>query len=220
MKSGPILAMVALILVGFWLVLQPALEQQRGPMAVRIGAVDLRVEQRAVAGAAGSGHEYRVTNRRDLRDRWMSGPEFEALVAREWEDWHARPFLSRTLMGFFNITDESWINFAWVALGLIGQGAFFGRMLVQWVISEKQQASVVPPMFWWLSLLGSLGLFAYFVWRIDFVGVLGQSTGIVIYIRNLRLIHKQKHRIGAEPEPGAAPPPPETPEPAKAGRDE
>ncbi len=49
-------------------------------------------------------------------------------------------------------------------------------------------------MFWWLSFLGGVCLFTYFVWRKDAVGVLGQATGVVIYARNLRLIHKERTR--------------------------
>jgi lipid-A-disaccharide synthase-like uncharacterized protein len=92
----------------------------------------------------------------------------------------------------FNIT--SWTSLIWAGLGLLGQVAFFGRMFIQWIASERKAQSVVPSMFWWLSLIGGVLLFTYFVWRQDFVGVLGQSTGIVIYARNLRLIAKQRRR--------------------------
>ncbi|HED53797.1 MAG TPA: hypothetical protein ENJ00_06310 [Phycisphaerales bacterium] len=95
-------------------------------------------------------------------------------------------------MGFFNIS--SWTNFGWVAVGLLGQCAFFGRMFVQWIVSEKSRKSQVPEIFWWFSLVGGAMLFLYFVWRVDVVGVLGQSTGVVIYARNLRLIHKERSR--------------------------
>lgn len=91
-----------------------------------------------------------------------------------------------------NIT--SWTSLIWAGLGLIGQIAFFGRMFIQWIASERKSQSVVPAMFWWLSLIGGILLFTYFVWRQDFVGVLGQSTGIVIYARNLKLIAKQRRR--------------------------
>jgi lipid-A-disaccharide synthase-like uncharacterized protein len=89
---------------------------------------------------------------------------------------------------------SSWGNLIWVGLGLAGQAAFSGRMLIQWIVSEKSRKSVVPAAFWWLSLFGALALFAYFVWRQDAVGVLGQAPGLVIYIRNLRLLAKQKRR--------------------------
>lgn len=202
MKSGPVLAMVALLFVGMWLVLQPSLARPRGQLVTRIGAVEVLSVQRpvgagdeageATAGSATGPFEYQVVNRPDLADRWISGEEFQALLRQEWQDWQSRPAFERAMLGFFNIT--SWTNFAWIAVGLAGQIAFFGRMLVQWVVSEKRRESVVPTLFWWLSLGGGVCLFAYFVWRVDFVGVLGQSTGIVIYARNLRLIKKQKRR--------------------------
>ncbi|USO00427.1 MAG: lipid-A-disaccharide synthase N-terminal domain-containing protein [Phycisphaeraceae bacterium] len=113
-------------------------------------------------------------------------------MAAQRDAWDARPEADRKLLGFFNIT--SWLNFGWVAVGLAGQIAFFGRMMVQWVVSESRRESVVPELFWWLSFAGGVCLFTYFVWRKDFVGVLGQSTGVVIYARNLRLIQKQKRR--------------------------
>lgn len=189
MKPGPLIAMVVLLGVGVWLVLQPSLSRPSGQMVTRIGSVELRYEQRE---AAAGGFEYRVVNREGLADRWVDSAEFEGLIRREWEAWSARPAFERTLLGFFNIT--SWGNFVWVVVGLGGQTAFFGRMLIQWVVSEKQRQSVVPTLFWWLSLGGGICLFTYFVWRVDFVGVLGQSTGIVIYARNLRLISKQRRR--------------------------
>jgi lipid-A-disaccharide synthase-like uncharacterized protein len=92
----------------------------------------------------------------------------------------------------FNIT--SWINLLWVLLGIFGQVCFTGRMIVQWIISEKHQRSIVPVAFWWMSLGGASMLLLYFIWRKDIVGILGQSTGFVIYLRNLRLIYKEKRK--------------------------
>jgi len=88
----------------------------------------------------------------------------------------------------FNITSPA--GMAWVALGLGGQLLFTGRMLVQWISSERSKRSVVPVSFWWMSLIGATMLLAYFIWRRDIVGILGQATGWIIYIRNLVLIHR------------------------------
>ncbi|MDX2018496.1 MAG: lipid-A-disaccharide synthase N-terminal domain-containing protein [Planctomycetota bacterium] len=103
---------------------------------------------------------------------------------------------SNWLFKVLNIT--SWSALIWVTVGLLGQAAFTGRALIQWLVSEHKRTSVVPAAFWWLSLIGGLMLFAYFVWRQDLVGVLGQTTGIVIYARNLRLIAKNKRRAERE----------------------
>lgn len=83
------------------------------------------------------------------------------------------------------------IGFLWVTLGFLGQVLFTGRMLVQWLVSEKQRRSIVPPVFWWMSLIGSTMLLVYFGWRKEPIGVLGQATGWFIYVRNLWLIHRR-----------------------------
>lgn len=92
------------------------------------------------------------------------------------------------LFALLNITSP--VGVAWVALGLLGQVLFTGRMLVQWLASERKRRSVVPTAFWWMSLGGATMLIIYFVWRKDIVGVLGQATGWLIYVRNLRLIYR------------------------------
>lgn len=87
----------------------------------------------------------------------------------------------------------------WIAIGLIGQSLFSARFLIQWLASEKAKASIVPTTFWYFSILGGVTLFAYAVYRQDPVFILGQSTGIFIYARNLYLIHK-KTEISALPQ--------------------
>lgn len=83
------------------------------------------------------------------------------------------------------------VGIAWVVMGLLGQVMFTGRMIVQWLVSEKQGESTVPTIFWWMSLAGATMLVVYFVWRRDIVGILGQSAGWLIYVRNLRLIYRR-----------------------------
>ncbi len=80
----------------------------------------------------------------------------------------------------------------WVGLGFGGQALFTGRMIVQWLVSEKNRRSTVPTIFWWMSLCGGAMLLIYFIWRKDIVGVVGQSTGVFIYMRNLALIFQNK----------------------------
>lgn len=204
MKPGPIVAMVALIFLGMWLVLQPSLSRksvhdpEASVLVVRTGATALRVEQREARQETSAdgpgGFEYHFITPAELEALgWIPSAQFERVLAERSAAWEARPAFERALLGFFNIS--TWWNFAWIALGLGGQACFFGRMLIQWVVSENRRESVVPPLFWWLSFFGGVALFTYFVWRVDFVGVLGQSTGVVIYARNLRLIKKQKRRV-------------------------
>ena len=89
-----------------------------------------------------------------------------------------------------NVSDP--FGYVWVSLGLFGQVLFTGRMVVQWLVSEKAKKSTVPPIFWWMSLVGSTMLMAYFGWRRDPVGLLGQSFGWFIYVRNLWFIYRKE----------------------------
>lgn len=91
------------------------------------------------------------------------------------------------IYGILDVTSLAGV--LWVVFGLAGQGVFTARMIVQWQASEKARASIVPPAFWWLSLLGASMLMVYFIWRKEIVGFLGQSTGWIIYIRNLWFIY-------------------------------
>jgi lipid-A-disaccharide synthase-like uncharacterized protein len=84
------------------------------------------------------------------------------------------------------------LSWGWLAFGYAGQAMFTGRMLVQWIATEKRKQSVVPTLFWWLSLFGGLVLLIYFVRRGDPVGILGQVFGTVVYGRNLILIQRVK----------------------------
>ena len=79
----------------------------------------------------------------------------------------------------------------WVAIGFLGQGLFFGRRLVQWIVSERTAESRMPIAFWYLSLVGGLITLAYAVYRRDPVFIAGQSIGAIVYIRNLMLIYRQ-----------------------------
>lgn len=189
MKPGPIVAMAGLLLLGMWLVTQPYLARRamRTPGAVQmtLGVAGMKVGVEQREGAAG--HEYRVLE--PGAGEWMSGEAFAREVERRGRAWESRGAGVQWLMSVLNVS-SLW-NVAWIAVGLAGQACFFLRMMVQWVASERERRSHIPEVFWWLSLAGGVSLFAYFVWRVDVVGVLGQSTGIVVYARNLRLIRKQ-----------------------------
>ncbi|KTD48813.1 lipid-A-disaccharide synthase [Legionella rubrilucens] len=80
----------------------------------------------------------------------------------------------------------------WLIIGLIGQGIFSARFIVQWLVSEKEKRSVIPVAFWHLSLLGGVTLLFYAIYKQDPVFILGQSTGVFIYARNLFLIYRER----------------------------
>lgn len=78
----------------------------------------------------------------------------------------------------------------WMLIGFIGQILFTGRFLVQLWYSERAQASVNPVAFWYLSMSGSLLLLGYAISTNDLVIILGQSFGMLVYVRNLVLIRR------------------------------
>ena len=77
-------------------------------------------------------------------------------------------------------------------VGFLGQGLFASRFIVQWIYSERMKASSIPISFWYLSIFGGITLLIYAIFRRDPVIILGQSFGILIYLRNLILIYKSK----------------------------
>ena len=78
----------------------------------------------------------------------------------------------------------------WLAIGIAGQLLFTARFVVQWIASEREKRSVIPIAFWYLSLVGSLILLSYAIYRRDPVFILGFSLNSLIYIRNLWLIYR------------------------------
>lgn len=154
------------------------------------GAIDLKVQLRGAADRAFLLQQadgqlvYQITADDGSAQR-LSPQDF---AARLYRDQHSRGCLEVLL----NVTSPA--GFLWVALGLLGQVLFTGRMVVQWLVSEKSRRSVVPPAFWWMSLIGATMLLVYFLWRKEPIGVLGQATGWFIYVRNLWLIHRPARR--------------------------
>lgn len=90
-----------------------------------------------------------------------------------------------------DFSTEGWL----LAIGFTGQGFFFLRFFWQWVISEKEKRSIIPVAFWYFSLFGSFFLLIYAILRKDIVFMVGQSTGSIIYIRNLYLIQRERARL-------------------------
>jgi lipid-A-disaccharide synthase-like uncharacterized protein len=99
--------------------------------------------------------------------------------------------MQEAVFDFLNI--ENLFEFWWVALGFVAQAIFASRFIVQWIASEKEGRSYVPVAFWYLSISGGLLMLAYAIYRQDPVFILGQSTGVIVYTRNLMLIHRTKH---------------------------
>ena len=90
----------------------------------------------------------------------------------------------------------------WVLFGFLGQAAFSARFIVQWIVSEKKKESTIPVVFWYLSLIGGLILFVYAIKKEDPVFIIGQGSGLIVYIRNLILIRKKAAGAGHDRVPG------------------
>ena len=82
----------------------------------------------------------------------------------------------------------------WVIFGLFGQALFSMRFLVQWITSEIKKQSVIPTAFWIFSLAGASVLLIYAIHLGDPVFIIGQSTGFIIYTRNLMLIRRNRNK--------------------------
>lgn len=76
--------------------------------------------------------------------------------------------------------------------GSAGQVLFTLRFIYQWIYSKREGVSRLPAGFWIISLAGSLSIVTYGIIRHDIVLIVGQSFGLVAYIRNLVLIKNEK----------------------------
>lgn len=77
-------------------------------------------------------------------------------------------------------------------LGFVGQGAFGLRFFVQWIASERARASVIPEVFWWLSIAGGVLLLLYGWALLAWPIIIGQGLNCLIYGRNLVFIRAGK----------------------------
>lgn len=203
-KWEPVALIILVVGLGMWLVwgnrdrfygIEPAEDARR--VELRVGSQRGIVEVVEVPSAQGgpSSHLFRVM----LRNGFVSEPMDDAAFTQRYgQDVYQTTVQSQENVAFRLLNITSWAGLLWAGIGLAGQIAFSGRMLVQWIVSEKKRESVIPEIFWWLSLGGGVLLFIYFVWRQDLVGVLGQSSGVVIYARNIKLIKKRAKRQAEE----------------------
>jgi len=123
-----------------------------------------------------------------LQNQWKKLPVITRIIAL------ATPFVAILLMSsnwdlhyqkFFNNTD---IPIALMIWGIIGQVTFTFRFVYQWIYSEKKGQSCLPLGFWIISIIGSIMILSYAIYRMDPVLFIGQGFGIVVYARNISLI--------------------------------
>jgi lipid-A-disaccharide synthase-like uncharacterized protein len=61
-----------------------------------------------------------------------------------------QPFLSGLFPWLY--VDSAW----WTFVGLLGNGIFSSRFVIQWLASERKKKIHVPRVFWYLSFWGSV----------------------------------------------------------------
>ncbi|BAX80098.1 lipid-A-disaccharide synthase N-terminal domain-containing protein [Labilibaculum antarcticum] len=79
--------------------------------------------------------------------------------------------------------------------GVAGQIIFTFRFVYQWIYSERKGESILPLGFWVISIIGSIMILSYAVYRKDPVLFFGQGFGMLVYSRNIVLIRKQSHKL-------------------------
>ena len=79
----------------------------------------------------------------------------------------------------------------WKLVGYVGVLLFAGRWLVQVWASRRQGKPVMPALFWYMSISGSILLLLYFVFgKNDSVGIMSNLFPLFVALYNLRLLKR------------------------------
>lgn len=91
----------------------------------------------------------------------------------------------------------------WFLVGYGGQALFASRFFVQLLKSEIEGRSVIPVAFWYFSLVGGVVTLIYAIHMGKDGGpfVLGQVGGLVVYMRNLYLIFRERAALAQAAHP-------------------
>ena len=91
----------------------------------------------------------------------------------------------------------------WKLIGLVGAAMFGGRWLVQFTASRRAGKPVIPRLFWYMSVVGSLMTLSYFVFsqKRDSVGVIQNlfPAFTAVYSLWLDIRHRGWRRGPVEP---------------------
>lgn len=88
----------------------------------------------------------------------------------------------------------------WKIIGYLGVVLFAGRWFVQLWASRRSRRVVMPRLFWYMSISGSLLLLSYFIFgKNDSVGIMSNLFPFLIASYNLYLdfTHHAEKEIGA-----------------------
>ena len=90
----------------------------------------------------------------------------------------------------------------WKLVGYIGVLLFSGRWVVQVIYSKIYKRPVMPTLFWYMSIVGSLALLTYFTFgKNDSVGILSNLFPAFIASYNLYLdLRRRRLRVSSKAE--------------------
>ena len=128
--------------------------------------------------------------------------------------WDTMPAVLRAVVSYLPVAAVCWFAIDWretaehlfqqenipgwlIVFGTVGQFTFTRRFIYQWRYSARAGESLLPTTFWLISLLGSGMIIAYAIIRRDPVLILGQSTGFVVYLRNIMISRRAARRESA-----------------------
>ena len=128
--------------------------------------------------------------------------------------WDTMPAVLRAVVSYLPVAAVCWFAIDWretaehlfqqenipgwlIVFGTVGQFTFTLRFIYQWRNSARAGESLLPTTFWLISLLGSGMIIAYAIIRRDPVLILGQSTGFVVYLRNIMISRRAARRESA-----------------------
>ena len=128
--------------------------------------------------------------------------------------WDTMPAVLRAVVSYLPVAAVCWFAIDWretaehlfqqenipgwlIVFGTVGQFTFTLRFIYQWRYSARAGESLLPTTFWLFSLLGSGMIIAYAIIRRDPVLILGQSTGFVVYLRNIMISRRAARRESA-----------------------
>ena len=85
----------------------------------------------------------------------------------------------------------------WKIIGIVGSLMFAGRWVIQFFASRRAGKPVIPRVFWYMSIVGSLMALSYFVFgKNDAVGILQNlfPAFTALYSLTLDIKHRGWHR--------------------------
>ena len=91
--------------------------------------------------------------------------------------------MNEVITNYFGVTLTPW-----KLVGYLGVTLFAGRWLVQVYASRAEGRPTLPRLFWYMSVIGSILLLAYFIFgKNDSVGILSNLFPALIAFYNLYL---------------------------------